>query len=885
MSRAVLQCRPFAIVFAVIILTASLLSALAWKVERAINPGLSALGAVRVEANPALLPRIAADYGKLPISFEVNQGQTDRSVKFLARGASYTLFLTPGEAVLSLHASRPTAAKAAHLAVQPPGRLPPSLERPASALRSSTVRLRLLGSNTKAEVAGVDPLPGKSNYFMGSDPAKWHTDVPTYARVRYYDIYPGIDLVYYGNQEGRLEHDFVLAPGADPNAIAIGLRDSDGVFPDQNGGLTLRTKAGELTLRSPVAYQTVGDQRKSIPATYLLANNQIRFQIGSYDRNLPLVIDPVLQYTAVFGGTGNDHAQAIAVDGAGNVYVTGDTVSVDFPMVHPFQGTTDGISFPTFISKINAAGTALLYSTYLGADSSWYVHGSGIAVDKIGRAYITGTTNGGLPTKNAFQPGYANANDGPEDWSDAFLTVLSPGGNSLVYSTYLGGTGEETGDQGTAIALDASANAYITGSTDSLDFPTLHSIQSQGTTFVAKFNSAGVLQYSSVFGPHPNPLGSVNSPPSPHAIAVDASGSAYITGLTSSTNVPITGNAFQKKCLGSCAFVTKFRPSGDSVAYSTYVGGYAVWGGSGIVVDGSGNAIIAGSTGPGFPAYKSGFQNTFGGGGSDCFVAKLNSSGSGLIWSTYLGGSGDDFITGLALDQFRQVYILGYTNSPNFPLKASLQVYKGGEMGFITTLSGSLGSIAYYSTYFGNRPYFVNAIAVDKTLNVYLAGSTEGGAIKPTSGALSTGTAVNPGGSEDIFVSKLVIMDDLTLGISASPSLSVKHGSNLTYTLSATSKGPDFGYNVRIDDPLPAGTTFVSSASNGGTCTTPAPGATGTLHCTLPRLDKGDTFTVALTVKVNAVAGSTLSNTATAASNMQDFIPSNNKATYTSKVN
>jgi uncharacterized repeat protein (TIGR01451 family) len=859
-----------------------LLFALARQIDRIHNPAVSVPTAARVAAPSASLPRIAADYGKLPISFEVNQGQTDRSVQFLARGVGYTLFLTPGEAVLSLHARRPSAAKATHLAVQPPGKLPPSFEQSASVLPPSTVRLQLIGSNTKAEVSGLDPLPGKSNYFMGNDPARWHTDVPSYAKVRYSNIYPGIDLVYYGNREGRLEHDFVVAPGADPSAIAIGLRSSDGVVQDQNGNLTLHAKTGDLTLRSPLVYQTTGGQRKTIPATYLLANNQIRFQLGNYDRNAPLVIDPVLQYTAVYGGTSNDHAQAVAVDGAGNAYVTGDTVSVDFPIVHPFQESTDGISFPAFISKINAAGTALLYSTYLGADSTWYVHGSGIAVDKTGRAYITGTTNGGLPTKNAFQPGYGNANDGPEDWSDAFLTVLSPQGNSLVYSTYLGGSGEEIGDQGAAIAVDASANAYITGSTDSQDFPTLHSIQSQGTTFVAKFNSAGVLQYSSVFGPHPNPLG--NSPPPPQAIAVDASGSAYITGSTSSNNVPTTGNVVQNKCSGSCAFVTKLRPLGDKVAYSTYLGGNAVWGGAGITVDDSGNAFIAGSTGPGFPAYKSGFQNSFRGGGSDGFVAKLNSSGSGLIWSTYLGGSGDDFITGLALDQYRQVYVLGYTNSPNFPLKASLQSYKGGEQGFVTTLSGSLGSIAYYSTYFGNRPFIGSAIAVDKALNVYLTGSTEGGAIKPTPGALSTGTAGNPGGSEDIFVSKLVIMDDLILGISASPSSSVKHGSNLTYTLAATSKGPDFGYNVRIDDPLPAGTSFVSFATSRGTCTAPAVGAAGTLHCALPQLNKGDTFIVTLTVKVNAAAGTTLSNAATAVSNMQDFIPSNNKATFTSKV-
>ncbi len=194
---------------------------------------------------------------------------------------------------------------------------------------------------------------------------------------------------------------------------------------------------------------------------------------------------------------------------------------------------------------------------------------------------------------------------------------------------------------------------------------------------------------------------------------------------------------------GGCAFVTKLKPSGDTVAYSTYVGSPEYSAGFAIAVDSSGNAFIAGSTGPGFPAFKNGFQHIYGGWGYDGFVAKLNSSGSGLIWSTYLGGSGDDFITGLALDQYRQVYVLGNTDSPTFPLKAPLQVYKGVEPGFVTTLSGSLGSIVYYSTYFGNRPYYQNAIAVDKALNVYLTGTTEGGTIKPTPGALSTGTTAN----------------------------------------------------------------------------------------------------------------------------------------------
>jgi uncharacterized repeat protein (TIGR01451 family) len=823
--------------------------------------------AARDSARNPMPARLSASYGKLPISFELNQGQTDASVQFLARGAGYSLFLTPGEAVLSLHAPTAYASKPGALAIPRPPQS--SSANMASATPPSTVRLRLIGANTAAQAKGVDPLPGKSNYFVGNDPSKWHTNVPTYAKVRYTDVYPGIDLLYYGNQEGKLEHDFVLAPGADPNAIEIGLRDSDRAVADQNGDLTLHTGNGDLTLCSPTVYQDIGGQRKTIAATYLLANNQIKFQLGSYDRSVPLVIDPVLKYSAVFGGSDEDALGAIAVDSSGNVYFAGMTVSSNFPLVHPFQ--TSETNGSAFVSKINASGTALLYSTYLGGTSS---AGGGIAVDTSGRAYVTGWTSGGLPLKNAYQSTFGGV-------SDAFVAVLNPAGDSLAYSTYLGGTGH---DYASALALDASNNAYITGYSDG-GFPTLHTVQPKANSgiFMAKFNSAGVLQYSSVFGKDSFPT----------AIAVDASGSSYITGYhpaAGDASVPVTANAFQKTCaVGTfCAFITKLSPSGDSFAYSTYLfaNGPSGGGAYGIAVDSSGNAYVAGATGPGFPALKSGFQSTYGGGAFDGFVAKLNPSGSGLIWSTYLGGKSWDEVTGIALDQYRQVYVTGYTCSSNFPLKSTLENYVGTAalpcQLFVTTLSGSLGSIVYYSTYFGTAGTGTfGYIAVDKTLNVYLATYLHG--FPPSHGALSTGTTTNPGGDFDVYISKLVIMDDLALGISG-PSSSVVHGGNFTYTIAVTSKGPDVGYNLRVDDSLPAGTTFVAYNAGGGTCTAPSVGGTGTLHCTLPKLEKGHTYTVTLTVKVNAATGSTLSNTATTSSGMQDFVPSNNKGTLTTKV-
>ena len=864
------RCRAFLpLALSILVLTPALKVALAQTQESAAS-----VPASNSSSSAAL--RISSTYGKLPLSFERNEGQTDGSVQFLARQAGYTLYLTPGEAVLSLHSSPPRPTK--------PG-MTAAGKQPLTFL-TDTVRMELIGANTKAQVAGLDPLPGKSNYFIGNDPAKWHTDVPTFAKVRYQSIYPGIDLLYYGNQEGRLEHDFIVAPGADPNAIVLSMGDSQGALAPKNGGLTLHTKTGDLTLQSPVVYQEIKGQRKTIPATYTLAsNNQIRFQLGSYDRNAPLVIDPVIVYSGLFGGTNSDQGLAIAVDSAGNAYVTGitqtDTVT-NFPVVNPFQSHGYNSEITAFVSKINAAGTALDYSTFLAcADAECWTFAFGIAVDSKGRAYVAGQVGPApgatedfagtslFPVKNAYQ----SVSGG--DW-DAFLTVFSPAGDSLVYSTYLGGTGT---DSANAIALDASANAYITGFTlnnyvysNGPFFPTLHSVQAQGDIYVAKFNSAGVLQYSSIL---------TAAPASPGAIAVDASGSAYVTGSTTSTAYPIVQPAFQSKCLACPSsgngFVTKLSASGEHLVYSTYLGGTGGNGGSAIAVDTSGEAYIAGTTGAGFPVTEYAFQKSFGGGDPDGgdvdgSITKLNATGSGLIYSTYLGGSGYDAISGMVLDQYRQVYVTGQTTSPNFPQKAPIQ---GSGGGFVTTLSNTGRSLIYYSTYFGPGPH---AIAVDKALNVYLTGSANAGGIPITPGAIDIA-----GGSGDVFIAKLVIMDDLALGLSASPS-PVAHGGMLTYTIAVTSKGPDFGYNVRIGDSLPAGTTFVSYNAGGGKCTAPAVGGTGTLSCDVLQLNKGDTWNVKLTVHVNAASGSTLSNTATTISNTQDFTPANNRGTITTHV-
>ena len=830
---------------------------------KATNPphGPVAVAARAAGQKPGSAPlaRLPDSYGKIPLSFEANKGQTDSRVRFVARGGGYSVYLTSSEVLLSLHRFHQGAVKPD--ALESPRQRRADLAAMAKNADWATVRMRLIGSNPDAQSNGFDLLPGKVNYLIGKDPRKWHTDVPTYAKVRLSQVYPGVDMVYYGNQEGHLEHDFVVAPKADPSQIEFDMRDQDRAPTFTGGELRLATKAGEVKLRAPFAYQIIGGQRKQVEAAYEDAGSgHIRFRLGSYDDQQPLVIDPVLVYSAVFGGSQGANVVAMAVDAKGNVYVTGPTFSSDFPLVDAIQSAPGdigpGVATATFISKLNPSGTALLYSTYLGGAGTFP---EGIAVDSSGRIYVCGSASS-IPVVNAYQPTFGGG------FGDAFVSVLTPAGNALEWSTYLGGPEL---DNASAMALDSSGNVYVSGTTRG-DFPALHSDYPQGTpgAFVAKFSSAGALEYSSIVNE--------NSAASINAMATDSNGSAYLAGNTE--NPVTTPGAFRSTCgtQQECAWVAKVSPIGDSLIYSTTLGA-APLGATGIAVDSDLNAYVGGETGSGLTVWSTGFQRIYGGGG-DGFVVKLNATGSNLIWSTYLGGSGYDVVTGLALDRYRQVYVSGYTCSPNFPLKAPIHTFAGCPGGnpqaFVTTLSSSLSSIGYFSTYFGGAGTYDTEIAVDPALNVYVAGN-DGGSVPPTPGAYTAGSG--------IFISKLVIMDDVAVALSATPT-PVAHGSNLTYTIVVTSKGPDFGVNLRATDTLPAGTTFVSYSAGGGTCTAPAVGGTGYLYCTLGQLNAGATWTVQLTVKVAAASGTVLSDNATAASNMQDFVPANNSANITTKV-
>ena len=731
---------------------------------------LAFAGMVAAEVSKPVKPALLETYGKLPLSFEANDGQADPQVKFLSRGRGYTLFLTSTETVLVLR----EGASARNVG----GGLPAAKRERGKALSGTVLRMTFVKANPAPAVAGVGELPGKSNYFVGNDPKKWRVNVPTYAKVRYQDLYPGIDLVYYGNQR-QLEYDFVVSPGADPKAITLAFDGVDGAAIDGLGDLVLRADGSEVRLRKPVVYQEHDDRRAVIPTRYVLkAERQVAFEVAAYDATKPLIIDPVLAYSTYLGGSADDQGLAIAVDAQGNAYVTGDTGSADFLQGDPFP-TTSGAFRTTpagiFVTKLNADGSALLYSSYLGAAGSDFV--SGIAVDAAGNAYVTGFTDSGnafrldapFPTTpNAFQ-------EIPGGSGDAFVTKLNATGSALIYSTFLGGGGS---DDGFAIAVDPNCSincsAYVTGETFSPNFPTTAGafqtdLRGSEDAFVTKLDPTGsTLVYSTYLGGSLG--GSGGDFEEGFAIAVDAAGSAYVTGSTNSRNFPTTPGAFQT-IFGGCgtcdfpsadAFVTKLNATGTALVYSTFLGGSDEDLGFGIAVDSNGSAYVTGATASGnFPTTPGAFQTSFGG-TFDAFVTKLNATGSALGYSTYLGSSGDDFGAGIAVDAAGNTYVTGATESADFPVTVgAFQPGFGGNFdAFVTKLDTTkTGSDSLvYSTFLGGTGLDDGfAIAVDAAGNAYVTGDTNSPDFPTTLGAFQTtlSPSLTEGFERDAFVAKL----------------------------------------------------------------------------------------------------------------------------------
>jgi Bacterial Ig-like domain (group 3)/Beta-propeller repeat len=721
-------------------------------------------------AGPVPRPGVLRTYGGLALQFEANRGQTDSQVKFLTRGFGYAVFLTPREAVLVLRA--PPASDDASLPILsgpgPRAGVEHSRKHPAER-GAAVVRLNLVGANPEPEVEGLEPLSGKVNYFIGNEPGKWRTAVPTYAKVKYRDVYPGVDLVYYGAQR-RLEYDFIVAPGADPARIRLAVSGVDTLRMDATGDLVLRTSSGALRLHKPLIYQEVGGVRREVAGNYVLrGRRQAGIRVAAYDARRPLVIDPGLSYSTYLGGSAGDYGYGIAVDAAGNAYVTGLTASSNFPTAHALQATFGGYA-DAFVAKLNAAGSALLYSTYLGGSD--YDVGHGIAADSAGNAYVTGDTSStNFPTVNALQP-VAGGN------GDAFVAKLSPDGSALVYSTYLGGAG---GDGGYGIAVDSAGNAYVTGGTSSTNFPTANALQpvpgGNGDAFAAKLDATGAgLVYSTYLGGSGGDAGS--------GIAVDSAGNAYVTGGTSSTNFP-TANALQPMPGGNGdTFVAKLDAAGTALVYSTYLGGTGEEAGFGIAVDSAGNTYVTGRTAsPDFPMANP-FQPTVGG-SYDAFVTKLNATGTALVYSTYLGGRGPDAGYGIGADGAGHAYVTGETLSADFPLANAFQPNFGGNYDAFVTKLDATGSALAYSSYLGGVCSPLTAgggIAVDSTGDAHVTGYT-------AADNFPTVNAIQPtfGGYFDAFAAKIIdSAASTTLTSSPNPALT---GQRITFTATVSSPG------------------------------------------------------------------------------------------------
>jgi hypothetical protein len=669
-------------------------------------------------------PELAAAYGKIPLSFEANVGQTNERVRFLARGRGYTLFLTPEEIVLSLSKRQ---AKNENGFVAP---------------RSAVLRMKFAGANAAPAISGGALQPSQSNYFIGKDPAKWRTAVPHYGRVHYTAVYQGIDVVFYGKQR-ELEYDLVVAPGADPGQIELAFEGAQQLTVDPGGNLVISVAGGEVIHKKPVVYQEVDGKRNAIEASYLVKDNQrVGFQLAAFDASQPLVIDPVLEYSTYLGGGGGDTGDAIAVDGAGNAYVTGETESFNFPTtVGAFQTSFAGGPSDAFVAKLDRTGSALVYSTYLGGNGRDI--GEDIAVDPAGNAYVIGITNSlNFPTANPLQPAYGGG------FTDAFVAKLDRTGSALEYSTYLGGSGDEEGN-----GIDVRAgNAYVTGRTDSLNFPTtVGAFQTAfgggaSDAYVARLDRTGsALVYSTYLGGTGNDEG--------EDIAVDGRGDAYVTGPTDSLDFPTTAGAFQTIVGGTQdAYVTKLDRTGSALVYSTYLGGSGSDEGEGIALDARGNAYVTGTTDSvDFPTTVGAFQ-TSAGGMSDAFVAKLDRTGSALVYSTYLGGS--DFEEGqdIGVDARGNAYVTGATGSSDFPTANPLQATfaGGGGDAYVAKLDRT-GSALVYSTYLGGSGFDQGEGIAVRAGDAYVTGHTNSLDF-PTANPLQPAYG---GGFTDAFVAKI----------------------------------------------------------------------------------------------------------------------------------
>jgi uncharacterized repeat protein (TIGR01451 family) len=852
----------------------------------------------------------------LPLTFVSNAGQTDASVRFQSHALGGSVFFTPSEVVLAL--PRATSASASPGLARDLAVRPRAGASATGGVALTVLRLRFVGADAQAELAGAGLLPGTANFFRGNDPARWRSHVPMYAAVEYRELYPGIDLRYEG-VEGQIKGSYSVRPGADPSRIRWIYAGARSTHIDEAGNLLIalppspatgdaaqagaaRAGAGTFVMeRSPVAWQEVGGRRLPVAARYTVAKDgSIGFALpAGYDRTQPLILDPTLTYSTFLGGGGFDVGYGIAVDAAGAAYVTGSTLSADFPTQGPIDpgcgtdGFCDGFAFnDAFVAKLNpsvSGAASLVFSTYLGgsADDT----GVRIVVDGTGASYVTGLARANFPTTaTAYQQTY-----GGSPGADAFFAKLSADGSQLLYSTYLGGS---DGDGAWGITLDASNNAYITGQTFSANFPTTVGAldTSCGTdtfcnaasdAFVAEINPAASGAASLVFSTY---LGGSDVDQG-FGVTRDASNNLYITGRTLSTDFPTAGTPFQSSHGGGGydAFVAKLSSTGTALSYSTYLGGDGYDDGYTIALGSSNRAYVTGTTSSSnLPTSATPFQSAFGGGVYDAYLTKVDPAAAGaasLVYSTYLGGNDDDEGYGLAVDAFDVAYLGGFALSTNFPTAGGpFQPLNGGFYdGFVMKVdpaqTGSAGVV--YSTFLGGLGTDAAfGVALDSSRNIYVTGQTYSSNSFPTVGAFQS----THGGSSDVFVAKIdnaTTSADLHVVQTDSPD-PVQVGSNVTYTITVTNSGPATATGVRLNDSVFGSVSFVSATPTQGTCSNVDLGSEQDVGCNLGTMGNGATVTVSIVV--TATFGGSIVSTATVSSNVSDPDGSDNGASETTNA-
>jgi hypothetical protein len=651
------------------------------------------------------------------LTFTENHGQWDEAVRFKGNAGGANMWFT--EKGMYFQSIRSIEKKESH--PDEPFQLPNGIiYQESDSFERLVIKASFVGANLNPAIFGSEPMAYRCNYFIGNDPSEWHLDVPNYRSIIVEEIYADIDIRYYSNNQGRLEYDFIVAPGADFAQIQVKYENVKSLSVNDDGDLVIETEWNTIRQLKPNVFQYDRGAKRSIDGRFnVLPDNTFTFQLESFHNpELALIIDPVLVYSTYLGGSGSDLAAGICVNSQGSVFVTGITPSLDFPTENPYDSSHSGQG-DVFITKFASDGRSLIYSTFLGGSDS--DEGYDICVDADNNVYVAGNTESSdFPTENAFDSSYNDIGG-----KDIFVAKLSPTGDSLIYSTFIGGSDyDELGLGG--ICIDAGNNAYVTGHTLSTDFPIKNQFQTYqgadpyGDAFVTKLSDTGDSLIYSTY------LGGTTNDDWGRGVFVDQNNNAYVSGLTRSSDFPIE-NPFQASNHGGWdCFISKLSTAGDSLIYSTYLGGSNHEGNYDICVDDSGNAFIAGSTkSPDFPtknAYDDSYNDT---GGDDIFITKMADSGDSLVYSTYLGTLDEDRVAGICVNDSGNVFITGLTRSSDFPTENAYDDSYNGFLDCIITKMSTSGDSLIYSTYLGGSSDDLGyCIAVDNFSNVYVVGET-----------------------------------------------------------------------------------------------------------------------------------------------------------------